>query len=276
MDQSALRSPRDSRGRRSPTWTAPDGWPLRRLDWPRGEGATARGQPAFAGRARRFLEKYLEAFDHWHGAAGTITAFDWRGQGGSRGDVDGRPCRQFRSVWSTISPALFADWRAATPGPHVAIGHSMGGHLLLRALAERDRRSTRRCWSRRCSRSTARLPAWAAALDGQAMSASASPASGLACDRRAGAGGSLRQSILTLAPNAMRTSSGGGSASPATISARRAGAGSRAAYASCGRLTPERLRAIDDPGAAVGTDRDRLVSPAAIRAAAAAPATPSC
>ena len=34
--------------------------------------------------------------------------------------------------------ALIADWRAATPtGPHVAIGHSMGGHLLLRTLVDK-------------------------------------------------------------------------------------------------------------------------------------------
>ena len=34
--------------------------------------------------------------------------------------------------------ALIEDWRAAGPGPHVAIGHSMGGHLLLRTLVERQ------------------------------------------------------------------------------------------------------------------------------------------
>lgn len=33
--------------------------------------------------------------------------------------------------------ALWADWSAATPGPHILAGHSMGGHLVLRAMAER-------------------------------------------------------------------------------------------------------------------------------------------
>ena len=31
---------------------------------------------------------------------------------------------------------LFRSWEAAVPGPHVAIGHSMGGHLVLRGLVE--------------------------------------------------------------------------------------------------------------------------------------------
>ena len=33
--------------------------------------------------------------------------------------------------------ALLADWAGASQGPHVAIGHSMGGHLLLRTIVEK-------------------------------------------------------------------------------------------------------------------------------------------
>ena len=32
------------------------------------------------------------------------------------------------STWVDDLAALWADWRAATPGPHVLAGHSMGGH----------------------------------------------------------------------------------------------------------------------------------------------------
>jgi lysophospholipase len=40
------------------------------------------------------------------------------------------------AIWVADLAALWAAWRADTPGPHVLVGHSMGGHLVLRALAE--------------------------------------------------------------------------------------------------------------------------------------------
>lgn len=33
--------------------------------------------------------------------------------------------------------ALWSVWKAQTPGPHVLAGHSMGGHIVMRAVAER-------------------------------------------------------------------------------------------------------------------------------------------
>jgi lysophospholipase len=63
-----------------------------------------------------------------------VTAFDWRGQGGSRGAGFGY--ESFDLLVDDLA-ALLADWRGGTPGPHVAIGHSMGGHLLLRTLIDR-------------------------------------------------------------------------------------------------------------------------------------------
>jgi len=38
--------------------------------------------------------------------------------------------------WVEDLAALWAEWSADTPGPHVLVGHSMGGHLILRAAAE--------------------------------------------------------------------------------------------------------------------------------------------
>src|SRR4051812_13642538 len=121
-------------GARFGRWTAPDGWSLRRMDWPQ-PGEAARGSLIFAGGRGDFIEKYLEAFAHWHGRGWNVTAFDWRGQGSSQGAPYG-----FESFDPMIEDlaALLTDWRAATPAPHVAIGHSMGGHLLLRTLVERQ------------------------------------------------------------------------------------------------------------------------------------------
>ena len=63
-------------------WIAPDGWALRRFDWP-ARSARPRGAILFQGGRGDVFEKYLETFGHWHAAGWSITAFDWRGQGGS-------------------------------------------------------------------------------------------------------------------------------------------------------------------------------------------------
>ena len=120
------------------TWTAPDGWPIRlfRRDAPAG---AARGSLLFQGGRGDIVEKYLEAFDHWHGRGWSVQAFDWRGQGGS-GRLGSDPNVGHSSdfaVWIDDLAAFFDQWRATMPGPHVVIAHSMGGHLLLRALMER-------------------------------------------------------------------------------------------------------------------------------------------
>jgi len=123
-------------GARISHWRAPDGWPLRRFDWP--SGGASRGSILFQGGRGDIFEKYLEAFAHWHGQGWSITSFDWRGQGGSGrlsphrhvGHVDDFSTftDDFRDFW--------AEWEPAAAGPRVLMGHSMGGHLILRALVE--------------------------------------------------------------------------------------------------------------------------------------------
>ena len=118
-------------------WTAPDGWQLRRFDWPSAVAAP-RGSILFQGGRGDIFEKYLETFRHWHDQGWTITSVDWRGQGGSGrltddphvGDID-----RFGTYLADYG-AFWKEWAAATPGPHVAMGHSMGGHLVCRALAK--------------------------------------------------------------------------------------------------------------------------------------------
>lgn len=117
-------------------WTAADGWRLRRFDWP--AAAAPRGSILFQGGRGDIVEKYLEAFGHWHAQGWAVTAFDWRGQGGSGrmsddqhvGDID-----RFATYLSDFA-GFWRDWAASAPGPRVVIGHSMGAHLICRALAE--------------------------------------------------------------------------------------------------------------------------------------------
>ncbi|WEK43564.1 MAG: alpha/beta hydrolase [Candidatus Sphingomonas colombiensis] len=116
-------------------WAAPDGWAIRRFDWP-AEG-TPRGAILFQGGRGDVFEKYLETFGYWHDAGWTVASFDWRGQGGS-GRLSPDQHVGHASDFAPWIADLAAFWQAwDAPGPRVIMGHSMGGYLVLRALVER-------------------------------------------------------------------------------------------------------------------------------------------
>jgi lysophospholipase len=118
-------------------WLAADSHPIRRIDW-QAPQPNARGSILFLPGRGDCYEKYLETLDHWHRAGWQVTALDWRGQAGSgRLGLDALTghIADF-AVWTADLAAFWAEWSQQTPGPHVAIGHSMGGHLVLRAMAE--------------------------------------------------------------------------------------------------------------------------------------------
>ncbi len=126
------------------TWTAADGHAIRRIDWAgagegAGAGSGARGSILFLPGRGDFYEKYLETLEEWHRAGWRVTASDWRGQAGSgrlgKDAVTGH-IADF-SIWIDDLALLFDSWVAETPGPHVIAAHSMGGHLVLRALVEK-------------------------------------------------------------------------------------------------------------------------------------------
>lgn len=117
-------------------WRARDGWPLRSFSWP--QKGKARGSMLFLNGRGDFVEKYLEVLIHWHKAGWSLAGFDWRGQGGSgRHLTDPLTCHQpsFDPLVGDLA-GFVAEWIGATPGPHVIVAHSMGGHLTLRMLAE--------------------------------------------------------------------------------------------------------------------------------------------
>lgn len=120
---------------------AGDGHQIRRIDWPgasRGAGEPARGSILFLPGRGDAYEKYLETLEEWHRAGWRVTAADWRGQAGSGrlgSDAVTGHVGDF-SHWLDDLAQLWRAWREQTPGPHVLAGHSMGGHLALRAVAE--------------------------------------------------------------------------------------------------------------------------------------------
>lgn len=115
-------------------WLAPDGWPIRRYRL--GDGS--RGRMMVLGGRGDMIEKYLEVIHHWAGQGWAVTSFDWRGQGGSGRLTNDPLCGHIDdfATWIADLRALTAEWRHAGHGPTVMLGHSMGGHLLLRALTE--------------------------------------------------------------------------------------------------------------------------------------------
>jgi lysophospholipase len=118
-------------------WYADDGHALRRVDWP-GSTTPPRGSILFMpGRGDNY-EKYLESLEEWHRAGWRVTAADWRGQAGS-GRLGKDPVTGHIDdfdIWVDDLACIWQQWIAEVPGPHVLAGHSMGGHIIMRALAD--------------------------------------------------------------------------------------------------------------------------------------------
>ncbi len=118
-------------------WQAGDGWPIRRIDWQ--SGTSPRGSMLFLPGRGDHYEKYLETLAHFAAQGWQVTSIDWRGQGASGrflpepqvGHID-----DF-STWIADLRFFWTKWKAQTPGPHVVLAHSMGGHLTMRALVEK-------------------------------------------------------------------------------------------------------------------------------------------
>ncbi len=124
-------------------WLAPDGHRIRRLDLAAPSAGQRRGSLLFVPGRGDCYEKYLESLSEWRTRGWQVTAIDWRAQAGS-----GRAGRDDRTghiddfaIWIADLAAFWAEWRAESQarqaGPYVLVAHSMGGHLALRAVAER-------------------------------------------------------------------------------------------------------------------------------------------
>jgi lysophospholipase len=117
-------------------WLAPDRWPLRSFTLP---AEAAKGAILLLGGRGDFFEKYLEAFGHWRREGWTVSGFDWRGQGGSGRTYSGPGSHigDF-STYVTDLEAYWSQWRPEAAGPRVVIAHSMGAHVVLKALVDRS------------------------------------------------------------------------------------------------------------------------------------------
>jgi lysophospholipase len=250
-------------------WTAADGWAYRTLERRPAEGEAIRGSLLFAGGRGDFIEKYLEVHDHWLKAGWNVAAFDWRGQGGSQGDRPGGWIDRFDTFVDDLA-GLIEDWRSKSPAPHVVVAHSMGGHVLLRTLAER-----------RPGIDAAVLVAPMLAINSGALPpfaaqwlASSASLFGLAAQpawqqpSRMQRSGSVRQTLLTGCTERYDDELYWWEKQPGFDLGAPTWGWLKAAFDSCAALTPAKLAGVTTPVLLVATSRDRLVSPAAIRRAA--------
>jgi lysophospholipase len=122
-----------------------DGSPMRFARWEPTRGPRRGTVSIFAGRSE-FIERYFEVIADLRRRGFAVAIMDWRGQGGSH-----RPLSNPRKGWVRS----FADYDRDLacfmqnvvlpncPRPHVALAHSMGGHILLRNAGQPS------CWFER-------------------------------------------------------------------------------------------------------------------------------
>ncbi len=119
-----------------------DGWELRNIVWPEQDSASEefKGSLLFLPGRGDHYEKYLESLAELHDAGLNVTGFDWRGQGGSGRILDDPSIGHIEdfAIWIDDLSQIYKSWSENKPGPHFLMSHSMGGHLVLRALAEKS------------------------------------------------------------------------------------------------------------------------------------------
>ena len=237
------------------------------MDWPQQEGGKLRGSLLFAGGRGDFLEKYLEAYAHWHARGWNVTAFDWRGQGGSLGAGFG--FESFDPLVDDLA-ALLADWRAGNPGPHVAIGHSMGGHLLLRTLIERrPALDAAVLVAPMIAVNSAPTPAWLApSVAGAMCRLGLGPAPMWKTPPAMRRPGAQRQRNLTGSRERYEDEAWWWEQEPGWNLGAPSWAWLRAAFRSAASFSPQGLAGVDIPVLLLAAKRDRLVSTRAIARAA--------
>jgi len=245
---------------------------LRRMDWPPRDSAKPLGSLLFAGGRGDFIEKYLEALAHWRDGGWRVTAFDWRGQGHSQGEGAEAALESFDVLTDDLA-ALLAAWREETPGPHAAVAHSMGGHVLLKAIVERrPALDAAVLVAPMIAVNSAPIPSWLAPdladtmcrLGLRAQPMWKTPA---ALTRP----GSQRQRILTGSRERYEDELWWWKEAPEFNLGPPSWGWLCAAFRSAAEaFTPERLAQVGLPVLILGADRDRLVSSAAIRRVAAA------
>ena len=123
----------DKRHLRAGVWSLPDGKPRR-------------GICVLLNGMSEFLEKYNEVAEELGARGFVVASLDWRSQGASERTRAGNRASHVASFeeYDADLAALLLQavepLQRSSPSPVIALGHSMGGHILLRFLHEHPRR----------------------------------------------------------------------------------------------------------------------------------------
>jgi lysophospholipase len=105
-------------------------------------GLTPRGVCVLLHGQTEFIEKYIEVIGELSARGFTVATMDWRGQGGSQRALD-NPLKAHIGDFSQYDSDLqiFMDKvvHNLTDRPPIGLAHSMGAHILLRALHARPK-----------------------------------------------------------------------------------------------------------------------------------------
>ncbi len=147
--------------------TTPQGHRLRIATFA-AQGATSRGLCVLLHGQTEFIEKYEEVIGELRGRGFAVATFDWPGQGGSYRLLD-NPLKAHIDDFATYDSALWAFYdqivKPLGDKPPVALAHSMGGHILLRALHDKPDAFSGAVLSAPMLRALTRgYPAWLARL----------------------------------------------------------------------------------------------------------------
>lgn len=114
-----------------------DGSPLRFAIWGATRGPRRGTVCIFQGRTE-FIEKYFETVADLRRRGFAVAIMDWRGQGGSDRPV-GDPRKGHIDDFSEYDQDIRQFMREVVlpdcPPPYIALGHSMGSHIVLRNIA---------------------------------------------------------------------------------------------------------------------------------------------
>lgn len=115
----------------------PDGLSLRFARWD-ASMTPHRGTVCICQGRAEFIEKYFEVVDDLRRRGFAVVAFDWRGQGLSQRQL-GNPCKghvqAFRDYDTDLAAIVAQVMLPNCQPPFYALGHSMGGHVLVRHAA---------------------------------------------------------------------------------------------------------------------------------------------
>ena len=99
--------------------------------------ALARGTILLMGGRADYLERYFETMRELGARGFRVASFDWRGQGGSDRLLKDRQrshINNFKYYDVDLRTSVEQLMREHCPGPYYALGHSTGGHILLRNI----------------------------------------------------------------------------------------------------------------------------------------------